>query len=58
MQDEMLCPHCNAELTLKQVIILLNGSGYERNAKVRLPDGQIAYISAGSVNPNEVEILE
>jgi hypothetical protein len=45
-------------LTLKQAIEILNNSGYESLAKVQIPDGSIVYLPSGSVNPNEVMVLE
>jgi hypothetical protein len=54
----MRCPHCHAELTLKEAITILNGSGTRQMAKVRRPDGKIAYVNAGDCNPLLVEILE
>lgn len=56
MQNQ--CPHCGTQITLKQAIELLNGSGYQRTAKVELPDGRVVYIPACLVNPNEVKVLE
>lgn len=56
--DKMSCPHCQAPLTIKQVITLLNGSGYRQVVAVKLPDGTITHQEAGRVNPNAVEILE
>jgi|HubBroStandDraft_6_1064221.scaffolds.fasta_scaffold1583306_2 hypothetical protein len=53
----MECPHCKAVLTLKEVITILNGSGFRQMAPVQLEDGQVAYMEAGLVNPNAVEIL-
>jgi hypothetical protein len=55
---ENVCPACDAKLTLKQAIEILNGSGYERIAKVKLSDGRIDFMPANLVNPNEVEVLE
>jgi hypothetical protein len=55
--ENLCCPACGEKLTLKQAIDLLNGSGYQRIAKVRLPDGRIDFLPAASVNPNEVEVL-
>jgi hypothetical protein len=49
--SEMCCPHCKAALALKQAIEILNGSVYQRIAKVELRDGNIAFIDAGAVNP-------
>jgi hypothetical protein len=57
MQD-LCCPECNAILTLKQAIEILNGSGYQRTAKIQMADGQSAFVPAHLVNPNEVMILE
>jgi len=56
--NEMCCPRCQAALTLKEAITILNGSGYERIARVRLKDGTIAFVDASRVNPNEVEVLD
>jgi hypothetical protein len=57
MQD-LKCPACAAPLTVRQAIEILNGSGYQRTARVHLPDGSIAYLPAASINPNEVEVLD
>lgn len=54
----MHCPHCAVRLTLKEAITILNGSGYRQFARVRLRDGQIAFVDAAKVNPNEVEVLD
>jgi hypothetical protein len=54
----MECPHCHAPLSLREAIVILNGSGYTQMAKIRLPDGFTRYAEAGSVNPNECEILD
>jgi hypothetical protein len=54
----MECPHCRAELSLREAITILNGTGFRRMARVRSPDGVIAYIEAGRVNPLAVEILD
>ncbi len=54
----MKCPHCQADLTLREAIIILNGSGYRRIAKIRLPSGQIAFQEAGKVNPVANEVLD
>jgi hypothetical protein len=53
----MQCPHCKAGLTLKEAIVILNGSGFRQIAPVRLQDGNVIYMEAGLVNPNAVEIL-
>jgi uncharacterized protein YbaR (Trm112 family) len=55
---EMCCPHCKTELSIKQAVEILNGSGYELMVRVRTPDGRIFCRPAHEVNPNEVEILE
>jgi hypothetical protein len=55
---ERCCPCCKHGLTLKQAIEILNNSGYESLAKVQIPDGSIVYLPSGSVNPNEVMVLE
>jgi hypothetical protein len=54
----MNCPHCQHELTLKEVIEILNGDGSTKYVHVKLPDGSFGFIEAGLVNPNTVEILE
>jgi len=54
---DMCCPHCDTPLSLKQAIEILNGSGYERTAQVKLPDGQIVLLPAGSINPRAVEVI-
>lgn len=54
----MECPHCHAELSLREAITILNGTGFRRMARVRNPNGTIAYIEAGRVNPLAVEILD
>lgn len=41
-----------------QAIEIINGSGYQRTAKVKLPDGRIDFMPANLVNPREVEVLE
>jgi len=53
----MQCPHCKAALTLKEAILILNGSGFRQMAPVRLEDGTVTYMEAGLVNPKGVEIL-
>lgn len=52
------CPHCREPLTVKQIIELMNGSGFVRRVKIRLPDGSTAWIAARDVNPNTMEIVE
>lgn len=51
------CPYCHKELTLKEAIEILNGSGFVQYVRVKLPDGSITVMEAGLVNPNAVEIL-
>jgi hypothetical protein len=36
----------------------MHGAGFEETAQVRLTDGTVAYLEAGLVNPNTVEILQ
>jgi hypothetical protein len=55
---EGACPHCSASITLKQAIIILNGSGFKRFVRVRVKDETEGIIEAGLCNPNEVEVLE
>ncbi len=55
---EMRCPHCTHELTVKEAITILNGTGFKRMVPVRLPDGQTTFLEAGIINPHTVEILE
>ncbi|MGD1068677.1 MAG: hypothetical protein ABSB15_00940 [Bryobacteraceae bacterium] len=54
----MKCPHCQEDLTLKEAIQILNGSGFVKYVRVKAPDGSMAVIEAGLVNPNTVEILD
>ncbi len=56
--ENMSCPHCQKQLTVKQAVDILNGSGYQRIVKVKLPDGRVDLVPANLVNPNEIEILE
>jgi hypothetical protein len=49
------CPRCKADLTVKEAVEILNGSGFQHIAKVQLPDGQIALVPAHLVNPAEVK---
>ena len=56
--ETLKCPQCRAKLTLLEAITILNGTGFQRIAKIKLPDGKIAFLEAGKVNPNAVEILE
>ena len=55
---EMKCPHCQHKLTLREAVIILHGSGFAQIATIKLADGTIAFVEAGVVNPNTVEILE
>jgi hypothetical protein len=55
---KMRCPHCEHPLTLKQAIVILNGSGFRHMVPVRLRDGTTAVMDASQVNPNAVEILD
>jgi hypothetical protein len=57
-KHEKKCPHCNHALTLKEAIIILNGSGYVEMAKIKLRNGSLAVMDAGRVNPNAVEIID
>ena len=54
----MECPQCHAELSLKEAITIINGTGTYRKAKVRWPNGEISFVNAGDVNPNVLEVLE
>lgn len=56
-EQEMKCPHCKAKLTLREAIIILNGSGVMKKAQIKLASGEIAYLDAGQVNPNTVELI-
>jgi hypothetical protein len=58
MRHEQRCPHCGHELTLKQTITAMHGSGYEQYVHVRRSDGSIAIMEAGIVNPTTSEVLE
>ena len=55
---QMTCPHCHEKLTLKEAIEIINGSGFVQYTRVKAPDGSVAIIEAGLVNPNTVEIIE
>lgn len=57
-ETQMRCPHCHAELTLREAITILNGTGFVRRARVRLEDGRIIVLEASKINPNTVEILD
>jgi hypothetical protein len=52
---EKCCPVCGSQLTLKQAIEILNGSGC---VQVKRADGLIDYLPANLVNPRAVEVLE
>jgi hypothetical protein len=54
----MQCPHCCHPITMKEVIWLMNGSGYRQLVSVRLNDGTESLCEAGLVNPPKVTILE
>ena len=56
--ENTCCPHCQKQLTAKQAVEILNGSGYQRIVKVKLPDGAVDFVPANLVNPKEVEVLE
>ena len=58
MGNEMKCPQCDGQLSSKEAITILNGSGYVRKVRVRTCDGKIHIVDAGLVNPNTVEVLE
>lgn len=51
------CPHCNHNLTAREAIIILHGSGFEETVPVKMPDGTVAFMEVGTVYPNEVEVL-
>ena len=55
--QDRCCPHCRHALTLREAIIIMHGSGFEEIMQVRLADGTLAYLEAGLVNPNVVEVL-
>lgn len=55
---EPSCPYCHHPLTLREIITMMHGSGWERLAKVRLDNGTITLVEAGLVNPTQVEVLE
>src|SRR5580704_11228096 len=48
---EKCCPVCGSQLTLKQAIEILNGSGC---VQVKRADGLIDYLPANLVNPRAV----
>jgi hypothetical protein len=53
------CPHCQHDLTVKEAIVILNGSGFVQKVRVRVPEtGVEAWVDAAQVNPRKVEILE
>ncbi len=54
----MECPHCKHALTLKEAVIILNGSGYVRKVRVRLPNGAIVGVEAADCNPNTMDIVD
>ena len=58
VEPKMKCPHCDSELSLREAITILNGTGYRRMAKVRFPDDRIGLVEAGTINPLVVEILD
>jgi len=58
MNNDLQCPRCHQPLSIKEAITMINGSGYARKVRVRMPDGKVHIAEAGMVNPNEVKILE
>lgn len=57
VKPQMKCPHCDAELSLREAITILNGTGFRQLARVRYK-GKTFVQDAGSVNPLAVEVLE
>lgn len=51
------CPRCGAQLTIKEAVQVLNGSGYVIYVRARTREGLEVIIKAQDANPNEVEIL-
>lgn len=56
--EKLECPHCHAELTAKEAITILHGTGSARMVPVRFDNGEVGFMEAGQVNPTAVEILE
>jgi hypothetical protein len=56
--EKLKCPHCLAELTAKEAITILHGTGSKRMVPVRFANGKVGFMEAGQVNPTAVEILE
>lgn len=52
------CPHCGCGLSLKQIINLMNGSGFIRHVRVKLSDGRIVSMEARNVNPKTMTAIE
>jgi hypothetical protein len=55
---ERQCPYCNQKLSLKQIIELMHGHGWEEYIRVKLVDGSLAFVELGCVNPTLVEVLD
>jgi hypothetical protein len=56
--EKLKCPHCHTELTAKEAIMILHGTGSERMVPVRFANGKVGFMEAGQVNPTAVEVLE
>jgi hypothetical protein len=55
---ERHCPGCGQRLSLRQIIEMMHGSGFEEYVWVKLADGSVALVEAGKVNPTLVEVLD
>ncbi len=58
LEHKRECPYCGHALTLKESIVISNGSGFEEWDKVRTRDGKLVMLRSVDVNPNLVEVLE
>jgi hypothetical protein len=55
---ERCCPHCKRKLTLREITIMLHGSGWEQYARVKTANGTVALVEAGLIDPTQVEVLD
>ena len=55
---ERHCPSCGQRLSLRQIIQMMHGHGFEEYVWVKLADGNMALVEAGKVNPTLVEVLD
>jgi hypothetical protein len=57
LDPERQCPRCHEKLTLREIIWMMHGSGYDQFVWVETPKGRMALVEAGDVDPTQVEVI-